>query len=63
MLTSWVSWRWGLFINVPIGIALVWLAPRHLPETEPRPGLALAVVVVLRRVAVRATAVAAEVAA
>ncbi len=21
MLTSWVSWRWALFINVPIGIA------------------------------------------
>ena len=21
MLTDWVSWRWGLFINVPIGIA------------------------------------------
>src|SRR5262249_27550555 len=33
MLTSWISWRWGLFINVPIGIALAWLAPRHLPET------------------------------
>ncbi len=38
MLTTWVSWRWGLFINVPLGIALVWLAPRHLPETEPRTG-------------------------
>ena len=38
LLTDWVSWRWGLFINVPLGVALVWLAPRHLPETEPRPG-------------------------
>ena len=38
MLTDWVSWRWGLFINVPVGIALVVLAPRCLPETEPRPG-------------------------
>ncbi|MEA2150048.1 MAG: hypothetical protein QOD69_1878 [Solirubrobacteraceae bacterium] len=38
MLTSWISWRWGLFINVPIGVALVWLAPRHLPETERRSG-------------------------
>jgi len=38
MLTSWVSWRWGLFINVPIGVALVLLAPRYLPETERRPG-------------------------
>jgi EmrB/QacA subfamily drug resistance transporter len=38
MLTDWVSWRCGLFINVPLGLALMWLAPRHLPETEPRPG-------------------------
>jgi EmrB/QacA subfamily drug resistance transporter len=36
MLTDWVSWRWALLINVPIGLALVWLAPHHLPETEPR---------------------------
>jgi EmrB/QacA subfamily drug resistance transporter len=34
MLTQWASWRWGLFINVPIGAALIWLAPRYLPETE-----------------------------
>jgi EmrB/QacA subfamily drug resistance transporter len=38
MLTSWISWRCGLFINVPIGAALIWLAPRHLPETERRRG-------------------------
>jgi EmrB/QacA subfamily drug resistance transporter len=38
MLTDWISWRWSLFINVPIGIALVMLAPRYLPETERRPG-------------------------
>ena len=38
VLTEWISWRWGLFINVPIGIALIWLAPRHLPETEREPG-------------------------
>jgi EmrB/QacA subfamily drug resistance transporter len=38
MLTTWISWRWGLFINVPIGIVLVLLAPRYLPETERRPG-------------------------
>lgn len=34
MLTQWASWRWGLFINVPIGAALIWLAPRYLPETD-----------------------------
>ena len=38
MLTSWVSWRWGLFINVPIGVVLMVLAPRYLPESERRRG-------------------------
>ena len=38
MLTDWLSWRWGLFVNVPIGIALILAAPRYLPETERRPG-------------------------
>jgi EmrB/QacA subfamily drug resistance transporter len=38
MLTDWISWRWGLFINVPIGIALIALAPKYLPETERQPG-------------------------
>ncbi|HEX7444328.1 MAG TPA: MFS transporter, partial [Acidimicrobiales bacterium] len=36
--TSWVSWRWGLFINVPIGVVLVVLAPRYLPESERKRG-------------------------
>src|SRR5216684_5640323 len=38
MLTTWASWRWGLFINVPIGVALILVAPRYLPETERRTG-------------------------
>jgi EmrB/QacA subfamily drug resistance transporter len=38
LLTQWVSWRAGLFINVPIGLALLVLAPRYLPETEREPG-------------------------
>lgn len=38
MLTSWVSWRCGLFINVPLGAVLIWLAPRYLPETPRRSG-------------------------
>lgn len=33
MLTAWVSWRWVLFINVPIGLALVLLAPLAVGET------------------------------
>jgi len=36
-LTSWVSWRWVLFINVPIGLAVIALAPRFVPE-PPRNG-------------------------
>ncbi len=38
LLTDALSWRWGFFINVPIGIALIILSPRYLPETDPRPG-------------------------
>jgi EmrB/QacA subfamily drug resistance transporter len=37
-LTDALSWRWGFFINVPIGIAMVILAPKFLPETERHPG-------------------------
>jgi EmrB/QacA subfamily drug resistance transporter len=32
-LASWVSWRAGFFINVPIGAAMIVLAPRFLPDT------------------------------
>jgi EmrB/QacA subfamily drug resistance transporter len=38
VLTSWLSWRVGFFINVPIGIAMMLVAPRYLPETERRAG-------------------------
>jgi predicted MFS family arabinose efflux permease len=38
MLTAWISWRLGMLVNVPIGLALIWLAPRFLPETERRSG-------------------------
>jgi EmrB/QacA subfamily drug resistance transporter len=38
VLTDLLSWRWGLFINVPIGITIVALAPRYLPDTTPRHG-------------------------
>ena len=33
VLTAAASWRWGLLINLPIGIAVAVLAPRVLPET------------------------------
>ncbi|KQW45919.1 MFS transporter [Nocardioides sp. Root1257] len=35
---QWISWRAGFFINVPIGIAMIALAPRYLPTTRPQPG-------------------------
>jgi EmrB/QacA subfamily drug resistance transporter len=37
-LADWVSWRAGFFLNVPIGVAMIVLAPRYLPETARRPG-------------------------
>jgi EmrB/QacA subfamily drug resistance transporter len=38
LLTELVSWRWVMFVNVPIGVA-VWLVGRvALPETERRRG-------------------------
>ncbi len=32
MLTEWAGWGWVLFVNVPIGLAAAFLAPRLLPE-------------------------------
>jgi EmrB/QacA subfamily drug resistance transporter len=37
-LTSWASWRWVLFVNVPIGVAVAVLAPLFIRESERRPG-------------------------
>src|SRR6266542_3184462 len=38
MLTSWLSWRWVLFVNVPIGILLAMVAPLYITESERQPG-------------------------
>ena len=38
MLTSWLSWRWVMFINVPIAFAVLVLAPRYIANTERHPG-------------------------
>ena len=38
VVTDLGSWRWTLFINVPIGLAVLLLAPRFVPETSRRPG-------------------------
>ncbi|WP_067487505.1 MFS transporter [Actinomadura hibisca] len=38
VLTDWLSWRWVLFINVPIGAVLLALAMAFVTETERRAG-------------------------
>ena len=30
VITEWFSWRWVLFINVPIGIAVLLIGPRFI---------------------------------
>jgi EmrB/QacA subfamily drug resistance transporter len=38
MLTQWLSWRWTLFVNVPIAIVVAVLAPLYIRESERHPG-------------------------
>ena len=38
LLVQWASWRWVLFVNVPIGIVVIALARRLLTETPSRNG-------------------------
>ena len=38
ILTTYASWRWVLFVNVPIGIVVALAAPRVLNESPRRPG-------------------------
>ena len=38
LITEWVSWRWVLFINVPVGILVVLVAPLFIAETARQPG-------------------------
>src|SRR3954469_22428026 len=34
VLTQWLSWRWVLFVNAPIGIALAIATPYVIPKSE-----------------------------
>ena len=34
LLTEWASWRWVMFVNVPIGLAVILVGLAVLPETE-----------------------------
>jgi EmrB/QacA subfamily drug resistance transporter len=38
VLTTYASWRWVLFVNVPIGLLVAAAAPRVLAESPRRPG-------------------------
>ncbi|HEX6452628.1 MAG TPA: MFS transporter [Trebonia sp.] len=38
LLVNYLDWRWVLFVNVPIGLAVAFLAPRVLGESERRRG-------------------------
>src|SRR5206468_1940367 len=37
-LTSWVSWPWVFYINLPVGAAVLLLAPRYITEPSRNPG-------------------------
>src|SRR3978361_561576 len=38
VLTGYASWRWSLFINVPLGLLVLALVPRHVAETDRQRG-------------------------
>ncbi|HEV3066246.1 MAG TPA: MFS transporter [Streptosporangiaceae bacterium] len=38
VITEWVSWRWVLFVNVPIGVAVALATPLFLRESVRQPG-------------------------
>src|SRR5271155_1148287 len=38
ILTEWVSWRWIFFVNVPIALTVLFLAPRALNESSTTAG-------------------------
>jgi EmrB/QacA subfamily drug resistance transporter len=38
LLVQWASWRWVLFVNVPIGLVVIALSRRFLTETPSRNG-------------------------
>ena len=38
VITEWASWRWVLFINVPVGITVLAVTPLFIPESPRQPG-------------------------
>ena len=33
-IVTWISWRWIFYINVPIGLAGIWLATKYVPDVR-----------------------------
>ena len=38
LITEWASWRWVLFVNVPVGILVVAVTPLFVTESARQPG-------------------------
>jgi MFS family permease len=38
ILTTWASWRWNFFVNLPVGLLCVILIHRFVPIFPPQPG-------------------------
>ncbi|SDG94641.1 drug resistance transporter, EmrB/QacA subfamily [Sinosporangium album] len=38
VITTLLSWHWVLFVNVPIGVIVLLLAPKYVQESERHPG-------------------------
>jgi len=38
VITEWASWRWVLFINVPVGLAVIAVTPLFITESPRQPG-------------------------
>ncbi len=38
VITEWASWRWVLFVNVPVGIAVIAVTPMFITESPRQPG-------------------------
>ena len=38
VITEWLSWRWVLFVNIPVGIGVLVLTPLFVTETPRQPG-------------------------
>jgi len=37
LLTTWASWRWNFFVNLPVGVASTFLIHRFVPAFAPQP--------------------------